>query len=382
LHTATDFLQGLYPPLGELNRELASLTLANGTEVTGPLNGYQFVWIHGESEEEPDTIWIKGDDECPAFTTASKTYTQSEEYRSTLESSREFYSKFVDLLDGIMPAEDVSYAQAFNVFDLLNVGRIHNESVAAAVSDSDLDQLRFYADQSEFGLNYNKTMPARAVGGMTIAGGILRQLEQTVTTQGKLKFSLMAGSFDTMLSFFGLTNLTERDPNFKGLPDYSSSLAFELFTEADIDTFPSNQDDLRVRFLFRNGTESRLNPFPLFGQNDDTMSYADFRTELGARAINDVGEWCSFCESEASFCSVKEHSSFGSSESGPSSHSASKSGKSGLTVTQAGVVGAMTTLGVVGLLAALVFLLRRRKSKSVMRPVPEKRVTGSDSGSA
>lgn len=362
---------------------MATEKLTNNTDVTGPLQGYQFVWIHGESDAEPDTIWIKGDDECSTFDTASKSYTKSAEYKATLESSRAFYSKFVPLLDGIIAPENVTYKNAFNVFDLLNVGSIHNKSVAAALSRSDLDQLRYYADQSELALNYNKTDPARSIGGMTIAGGILRQLAQTVTTQGKLKLSLMAGSYDTMLAFFGLTNLTETDPNFKGLPGYSSSLAFELFTEADTNDFPKTPDDLRVRFLFRNGT-STLKPFPLFGRSQDTLPYKEFQTELGRRAISDVKDWCSMCQADVGFCTQPEFSSAKDTGAGSSSSTSgvSPSKKSGLTVAQAGVVGAFTTLGVVALLGALLFLLRRRKSKSATtRPSAEKRPSDSDIGS-
>lgn len=262
------------------------------------------------------------------------------------------------------------------------MGKIHNISVAKVVSDDDLAQLRYLADRSELGYNYNKTMPARSIGGQTLAGGILRQLDQTASTQGKLKFSIMAGSYDTMLAFFGLTNLTDTDPNFHGLPDYGSTLAFELFTEADMDAFPSNADDLQVRFLFRNGTRGELKAFPLFGQSEDTMSYKDFSSQLGARAISDPKAWCSTCQSEASFCSQPEYSS--STDSGSGSNpsitaSQSKDGdKSGLTVAQAGVVGAMTTLGVLLLLGGLLFLLFRRK-RAAGAPGSEKRANGNGS---
>ena len=380
LHTATDFLQGLYPPLDGVNQDLAAEKLTNGTDVTGPLQGYQFVWIHGESEEEPDTIWIKGDDECPAFNAASKSYTKSEEYLSTLDSSREFYSKFADPLKEILSPQNVSYQYAFEVFDLLNVGKLHNESVAEVISDEDLDQLRYYADRAELAYNHNKTMPARSIGGQTLAGGVLRQLDQTASTQGKLKFSLMAGSYDTMLAFFGLTNLTDTDPNFRGLPDYGSTLAFELFTEADTDKFPSNVDDLQLRFLFRNGTRGELKSFPLFGGSEDTMSYKDFQTEMGARAISDPKTWCSTCQSEASFCAQPEYSSSTDSATDSGSNptvTTSKSDKSGLTVAQAGVVGAMTTLGVVLLLGGLLFFLTRRR-RSAGAPGTEKRTNGSN----
>lgn len=38
LQTGTNFFQGLYPPLGELDSELSVETLNNGSETTAPLN--------------------------------------------------------------------------------------------------------------------------------------------------------------------------------------------------------------------------------------------------------------------------------------------------------------------------------------------------------
>ena len=55
-----------------------------------------------------------------------KTYQKSDEYFSNLDDSRDFYKQFTDLLAKNMPAENVSYAHAYGVFDLLNKGSIHN----------------------------------------------------------------------------------------------------------------------------------------------------------------------------------------------------------------------------------------------------------------
>ncbi|KAI9848078.1 MAG: hypothetical protein M1837_001180 [Sclerophora amabilis] len=384
LQTATNFLQGLYPPLGTLNRDLAVETLTNGSDTMTPLNGYQFIQIHGESEEEPDTIWIKGDDSCPAFTTASNSYRKSAEYNSTLESSGEFYSQFVEPLAEIMPAKNVTYAHAYDVFDLLNVGRIHNESVASILSTSELSQLRYYADAWEWGHNYNLTQPARSIGGMALAGGVLRQLNETVSSQGDLKLSLLAGSYDTFLAFFGLTNLTAANADFMGLPDYGSSMAFELFTEDNMTSFPRDTADLRVRFLFRNGTDASvpLTAFPLFDRAEDSLAYDDFVDVLGSRAINGVDEWCSTCQSTDGFCSQKEYSSpSGSSSSNADSESSSSSRCTGLTPVQAGVTGAMTTLGFLALVAAAVFIYQRMKSKSTSGLPSEKVASDSEAES-
>ncbi|KAL9126020.1 MAG: hypothetical protein Q9217_004856 [Psora testacea] len=356
---------------------MAVETLTNGSETMSPLNGYQFIPIHGEPDEAPDTIWIKGDDDCPAYTRASDSYQKSVEYLSTLESSRNFYSQLAEPLKNVMPAENVTFAHAFDVFDLLNVGSIHNESIASSVTTPQLSQLRYYADAFEWGRNYNLTQPARSIGGMTLAGGILRQLNQTVSTQGNLKLSLLAGSYDTFLAFFGLTNLTAVNADFMGLPGYASSMTFELFTDGNTTTFPHDTADLRVRFLFRNGTDASmpLTAFPLFDHAEDSISYDDFADELGSRAINSVGEWCSTCQSSDGFCSQDEYAP----PSGiPSSSVNSDDGSSGLTAVHAGVIGAMTTLGVLTIIAVAVFFSRR---KSAYRSSSEKRSSGSETDS-
>ena len=71
MNTATAFLQGLYPPLVNLEPEIASQTLNNGTKSTSPLNGYQYVTLQSVKDNSPDTIWIKGDESCRPSTPRS-----------------------------------------------------------------------------------------------------------------------------------------------------------------------------------------------------------------------------------------------------------------------------------------------------------------------
>lgn len=107
-------------------------------------------------------------------------------------------------------------------------------------------------------------------------------MNQIVSSQDRLKLSLLAGSYDTFLAFFGLSNLTAVSDDFYGLPDYASTMAFELFTVDNVASFPSSTDDLRVRFLFRNGTTEGdvLTTFPLFGGQEGSLSYSDFVSGL------------------------------------------------------------------------------------------------------
>ena len=75
----------------------------------------------------------------------------------------------------------MSYVKAYDVFDLHNTASIYNRTVVTAaiedeafsVDSADLDQVRFYADEWEWGHNFNESQAGRCIGGMTLAGGIL-----------------------------------------------------------------------------------------------------------------------------------------------------------------------------------------------------------------
>lgn len=272
----------------------------------------------------------------------------------------------------------MTYKNAYDIFDLLNVGSIHNASITNITSDQ-LFQLRTLADSYEWGFNYNASEPMRSIGGRTLAGAITRQLNQTVTGKGKLKFSLLAGSYDTFLAFFGITGLDKVNPDFRGLPAYASTLAFELLTEQDMTSFPTNIDDLRVRFLFRNGSDdgAPLTPYPLFGKGQLTLKWTEFVTEMNKIAVTTVSDWCSKCMSKETFCLPYKTSS--SSTPGSSSGAVASGSAGGMSNAVAGVIGAMVTLAVFLLIGAVAFLaLRRRNSHA---PVSDAAVAEHKAGS-
>lgn len=360
MNTATAFLQGFYPPLGEIAPEIASKTLNNGTNSTSPIDGYQYVVLHGINDNSPDTIWIKGDDSCPAYKNASKDFEDSDVYLERMNATSDFYAGFYDVLsDGVynLKPANMTYKNAYNIFDLVNVARIHNEtSPARNVSDEDLFQLRTLADSAELGLNWNSSQLARSIGANTLSGVVLTQLNQTVTSKGKLKFTLLAGSYDTFLAFFGVAELLDVSPDFYGLPDYAATMAFELFTDNTTE-FPSNHDDLRVRWLFKNGTSGELTTYPLFGTGEDSMSWSRFMSEMEERAILDVGDWCEQCTATEDFCAAYEDES--SVETNEKDSDDGNGG--GMSNAVAGVIGAIVTLAVVGLVGGAVFFMRKRK---------------------
>ncbi|KAJ6442961.1 histidine acid phosphatase [Purpureocillium lavendulum] len=361
MNTATAFLQGFYPPLEDVAPDMAGQGLNNGTNSTSPLGGYQYVTLHGVNDNSPDAVWIKGDDACPAYTTSSKGFAKSAEFRARDDATRDFYAGFYDVLaPGVynLKRENLTYAHAFDVFDLINVARIHNAtSPARNVSDADLARLRTLADSAELGLNWNVSEPMRAVGAKTLSGAVLRQLNATVSSRGAApKFSLLAGSYDTFLAFFGLAGLLDASPDFHGLPEYASSMAFELFTEEG-SSFPADPAaDLRVRWLFRNGTAGKLTGFPLFGTGEVSLPWPRFVSEMQKRAISDVGAWCDQCASTADFCAAYKDDG----EAGAKSNGGGGGG-GGMSKAVAGVIGAMVTLAVVAVVGGVAWLVLRRR---------------------
>lgn len=307
------------------------------------------------NEDAPDAIWIKGDDGCPAAKKPQEAFEKSDVFEERVDDTKSFYEKFQNVLSDVpdLTSDDLSYENAYDIFDLINVARIHNESSPALdVSDDDLDQLRTLADSSEFSKNFDQENPDHSIGARTLIAGIMAQLNETVATQAALKFSLLAGSYDTMLGFFGVTGLYKLSDDFQGLPDYASTLAFELFTDGDDDEFPSNTDDLRVRFLLKNGTTRDLTSFPLFGADDDTYSWSDFEDKMRGVEMATVGEWCGACQSEQPFCAAY------------TTGASTKGLKEGMSAEMKGGI-AMIVIGGVALVAAVllfVFTLRRRSA--------------------
>lgn len=259
------------------------------------------------------------------------------------------------------------------VFDYLNVAIIHNASIP---SDQLLDadtvlQLQRLANLHEYGLAFNETDHIRAIAGSTLASDILIGLNQTIIGQGKkVKLNAQFNAYGFFLSFFGLAQLPKADPNFFGIPDYASTMVFELFTNGAVDPFPDPKD-LNVRFLFHNGTSNSTSepaPFPLFGQSETTLPWNTFASEMGKFAISWGQPWCEACGNTTGSCDYS--SSPATTSSAPSDSSDNNNGGSGgVSKAVAGVIGALVTLAVLLGLAALAIVV------GGMRIISKKRLT-------
>ncbi|KAK2877843.1 hypothetical protein FQN49_001136 [Arthroderma sp. PD_2] len=369
--SALAFFQGLYPPAGKE----AKATLRNGTVIETPMNGYQLIAIEqvksGSNSE--NVAWLQSASSCQNAKLSSNNYFVSDEYRELLKSTDGFYKSLTPMLNRTFAADKINYKNAYTIFDLLNVASIHNASdsfpSSELLTDETYSQLLSLANTHEFNLAYNASDFIRAVSGSLLAGEVLNSFMDTVKShKTKPKVNVQFGAYASFLSFFGLTKLPAVNNDFNGVPDYASTMAFELVTNstATTDSFPA-ESDISVRFLFHNGTtipgSSNTEPavYPLFGQEKTLLPWSDFVSHMKEIALTSQDDWCNACGSASEGCP-------GAPINGPSDPSTSAKDDNGISKPVAGVVGALVTLAVVlGVQAIVLFaggftLARKHKS--------------------
>jgi len=358
------FLQGLYPPIGSL----ASETLRNGSTVQSPMNGYQLIPMSdvpsGTGSE--DNTWLQGTTSCNNAKVSSDNYFSSNSFKSLLSSTGEFYQSLEPLVNETFSLTELSYKNGYIIWDLLHVALIHNSTTtfpsSSLLNDQVMQKLFVLASEHEFNLAYNSSDQIRAVAGMTLAGEVLAALNETITSSGKSKLNIQFGAYASFLSYFGLAGLDKADENFTGIPDYASSMAWELVTNNTSAGMPSTSD-ISVRFMFRNGTSvqdsTHLKAYPLFGQPMLELPWAEFVDKSNEFAISSQQQWCQACGNTTGICSSTSNDAGGDGSSSSSS-SGPSSGK-GMSLEVAGVIGAMVTLGVLmGLLVLGIFIFGLR----------------------
>ncbi|KAI9370508.1 histidine phosphatase superfamily [Aspergillus egyptiacus] len=348
-NSATGFLQGVYPPVGNLS----SQELANGSTIQSPLGGYQLIPLSmidsGASSE--DSTWLQSTTDCPNAIVSSNNYYSSELYSELLESTRDFYRSLSPLISSSFSESDMSFKNAYAIFDYLNVGYIHNTTNVP--TEEQLHQAFLLANIEQYNLAYNSSEKVRAVAGSTLAAEMLMGLNETVTSKGDVKLHVQFGSYGTFLSYFGLAELPAVNVSFTGIPDYASSMVWELVTDSTSDSFP-DPSDINVRFAFHNGTlsgSSTLTEYPLYGQSSATISWPTFVEQTKKIAVMDTEQWCQVCGSTDGECASV------STDSNTASVDAAGSGSGGISKAVAGVIGAMVTLAIILGLEALFLLV-------------------------
>lgn len=234
-----------------------------------------------------------------------------------------------------------------SAFDCWSCVTLFSKLVYASPTDCGIRQ------QWAFNSIPNSLQWIRAIAGEMLARKVLGQLAVNIASGGaNAKLSLLFGEFQPILSFFSLAySSRSNSSNFQGIPEFASSMVFELFSyDNSTDEYPSTSD-LWVRFYFRNGTtnSSELINYPLFGHgpSQTAMSWADFESGMESIMLEDVSDWCTACGASAVFCPAL-NSSIAVME---------QSRSSDMSPAAAGAIGAGVTLGVALLAMAGLMLL-------------------------
>jgi hypothetical protein len=356
-NSAQGWLQGLYPPVGTA---ASTQTLANGTSVSAPLNGYQLIPVNtigsASSADPEDNVWLQGSSGCHNAVISSNDYFFSNDYLTTFASTKDFYLSILPVINTTFTSTADTYQNAYAIYDYIHVSEIHNATIPSGslLTADVLHQILTRANQHEFNLAYNSSEPVRAIAGATLAAQIVQQLNTTITCKSASKLGVQFGEYSTFFSFFGPAQLHAVSVNFTGMADYASAMVFELVTNVSVSasSYPS-ADQISVRFLFVNGSAAYnpLTEFPLFGQSATEVPWNTFVSSMNKFAIGDQAPWCSACGNTTGTCATVSTS--------PGSPTSSTTGSSngGVSKAVAGVIGAMVTLAVLLGLATLVMLL-------------------------
>ena len=367
--SAQAFMQGLYPPLRASSNNTfinGQSQLANGSNVVSPLDGYQYPQIETVSPFDFSSIWLMGTDNCPIYSASQREYFDSVAYEGLLEKNQDFYSSLQPaLLNGVFVNTSVNYLNAYLIFDYLNYGSVHNSSFSDNLSFSDLTKAKLLADNWIWAVYGNTSASGltvgdqiRAIAGRTLANRIVQALYANINTSGLYdKMTLLFGGLEPIVSFAALSGLaSEENSQFFGIPEYGSSMVFELFsrTENGTDVYPSIAD-LYVRFFFQNGTDDNSEPvaYPLFGNGPSgiNMPLNDFVIAMQDFMILSPAGWCKTCASFSVFCPA-----FQGDRDDDDTEPGKSESRRGLMPVVAGVIGAAVTLAVIGLVLAAVVL--------------------------
>ncbi|KAJ5656434.1 hypothetical protein N7507_008384 [Penicillium longicatenatum] len=365
--SAQAFMLGLYPPLGSEGMNTTDDT-ANGTTFSAPLDGYQFPRIVTLGESDPGSLLVAGQSSCSMYQAAVSEYRNSGDAAMITRDTEAFYGKLLhQVLSGAFAESTATYANAVTIADYLEYEVLHNSTTLDHLSDDDLIQVRSLADQFTYATNgqgasalSGSTIGAVSpIAGQTLAASILKSFNMYMTDGTSPQMTLLFGGDEPAVALASLVGLaSEQQPNFYSRPVRGASLIFELFsfgTDADDDSYPDSSE-MYVRFFLHNGTDTSTEfiSFPLFGSgpSQSYVPWTDFQTEIETFSVQSIEEWCLRCNASSIFCA------------GALDRGGSTQKKKSIAPAVAGVIGAVVTLAVVGLLAVVGFFisgLRKRQ---------------------
>ncbi|GAA5959601.1 hypothetical protein JCM21900_002951 [Sporobolomyces salmonicolor] len=363
--------QGFYPP----NEGVSEITLANGTNVTSPLNGYQYVQVNTVIPDDDVTFepWTN----CNTWANRTTEFYNSAGFLAKQNEEAGFLNMLKT--SGIVGNRSVTLPNMYNVFDYMNVNSIHNATYAAELNATGAGTLAHVSDLAsyhEYGLFTDSSLGGLGnIAGRTLFNRIIGSLETFTESDNEVKIAHYHMAYKPFLSLFNMTNIAAAtNPVFEypyAMVGYASVAVFEI---RDGGSGSSGYD---VRFGFKNGssTATDVTYYPLFGSSNIDTDLATFMGNLEPYLIPNNTDWCSLCSNNGSVdtCSewalTEKYESLYEQYMGKANDSPSRAGAGGIGAGVTIVVG----LALLGLMRAfgLISFGKHRPTKHDRYPLNE-----------
>ncbi|KAL0572460.1 hypothetical protein V5O48_009500 [Marasmius crinis-equi] len=271
-------LQGLFPPT-----ERNVLTLANGTIVSAPLRGYQYVPVETVEPENDKSLesWI----DCPEFEKHIREFYKSEEFKRKAEESKPVLDSFKDYVFG----RPTTLENAWNLFDYISTQLTYNQTFAYRLPPRILEEARGLANYHENGVfSDEKPSGIGNIAGRTMLHLVLDSLERMGFENNPLKFSLIETTYQPMISFFHEVEAVQANPALKAIPNFSSAITIELRKTLPPDVRPM------IRLRFKNGTQGEWETLHAYGHRGD-IPLTEFFYRAKGGAISNNRQWAQVC---------------------------------------------------------------------------------------
>ncbi|PCH40370.1 phosphoglycerate mutase-like protein [Wolfiporia cocos MD-104 SS10] len=263
-----------------------NITLANGTTITSPLGGYQYVPINAV---DPDTdLSLEGTTDCTAFSQRTESFYNSSMFAEKAKES----AAFLDELSPYVGGRSVELSNMWNIYDYMNVQSVHNATYTLPAAY--LEQAFTLASWHEYNVFSDSSFTGVGnIAFQTMLPGVLSSFQRIANSSDPLKLSYYEVSYKPFMSLFNMTGV-----NNAGVPaalvDYASSIVLEV-RQSESSTEPL------IRFQFKNGSaDANFTRYSMSFSGWNGASGADvplstFLTAFEPAAINTTLQWCNVC---------------------------------------------------------------------------------------
>lgn len=269
--------QGLWPATLSNN-----ITLANGTTITAPLGGYQYVPI--ESVDPNLSVSLEGFTSCNTFNTHTTAFYNSSTFQEMAAQS----ASFLDSLPPYLNGRSVQLQNMWNIYDFMNVNDIHNATFANALPSTYLAQVQTLANWHEYNVFSDQTIGGIGnIAGLTLLPSILNGFAGITNSTNPVKLSITAIAYKPFISLFNMTGVASANPSLAGIVDYAAAVALELRQ-------PSGGGEPVIRFNFKNGSDATFVTYNFLNRTGDVPLSA-FIDAMAPVAVNTTAAWCDVC---------------------------------------------------------------------------------------